>query len=132
MQTVARSMSLCEALREAFLRGEVIHAIEFAKTQQSSRQAVYLALSKFGSLVKRGGGRYGSFVCADMTGMQLFNAPAAGGRTRGSRAANSRGRQVTPWDALLLAWGLPLQPVDLQLPRHLHVMTISDDQTETV
>jgi len=119
--------SLCEVLRDAFLRGEEVNPTTFARAQGVSRQGVYLAMAHFGGLVCRGA-RRGTLKCCDMQAMRDFRAPSAGGRTRGARRAAPPA--PTAWAQLLNAWGIPTTPPEIDLPTHFHTMATAEDRTE--
>lgn len=119
-----RHMPISALLRSAFLRGHSVRPSEFALVKDVSRQSVYKALAQFGAAVQDIDGEW---HCVDRAALKDFTPPRTAYNAAKRAAANVRKwhEQVnapSAWVALLSAWGLPLQPRDIDLPKIVHLM----------
>ncbi|WP_434033695.1 hypothetical protein [Cupriavidus sp. a3] len=124
MGTVVQPMSLQEALRAAFLRGEKVIAHRFAVQHGFSRQGVsdgLKVMQKRGLLTCRElvpelpRKPPLEFTCIDMAGMQAFQP-----RQQNQNPMISRRRKPGPFSALLDVWGIG--HADIRLPAIRHLM----------
>lgn len=121
---MAMRPTLAHLLRDAFLRGEDVRTVPFARQHKVTRSAVLKALAAFDGIVAlEGRGATAAWVCNNIPAMLAMTTPSTAAdqvKARAWRDARAERVRCGAFADLSAAWGIAAAPIDIPLPSTRH------------